>query len=353
MKTVVLPILWAASLYRVRISLRGPHTMWRWSFTVAIFLVALGSTAWTFPAKTAQALGPSTGSLVTHLATIGAGGAVSVYLLTLLHDRPRTRWVVTALSVPLVAAVVEYIAWVRSPVHDRDYPDIARANFTDALLAYSVAYYGYLLVVLLLTCGITLRLAARRSSLSQRGGLLFIALGTLLGSLCLMLFVNRAVARFEGRDALALAQFGDSMAPLALLSLAAGTILFLAGPHLETWLWSRRLSNSLEPLWLRLRELFPAVRLDGPAALDPRQRGERMMIEIHDALPHVRVDQLRHGDLYRDVASAIQKPTAVGIPAAELLPPAMTRTEDERMLMRLSRAYMEVERAQQSTTPSR
>lgn len=353
MKTVVLPILWAAALFRVRISLRGPHTMWRWSFTVAILLVALGATAWTFPTEIARVLGPSTGSLVNHLATIVAGGAVSVYLLTLLHDRPRTSWVVTALTVPLVAAVIEYIAWARSPVHDRDYPDIAEANFTDALLAYSVAYYGYLLIVLLLTSGITLRLATRRSSLSQRGGLLFIALGTLLGSVCLILFVNRSVARFEGTDALPLALFGDSIAPIALLALAAGTLLFLAGPHLETWLWSRRLSSSLEPLWLRLRDLFPAIRLDGAVALDPRQRGERMMIEIHDALPHVRVDRSGDGDLYRDVATAIRQPSGAGVPAADLLPLAITRAEDEKMLMRLARAYMEVEHAQQPATPSR
>lgn len=352
MAVLALVLLWAAATYRLVITVRDPPSLWRWSFTLAVCLVALGATAWTFPAAVGRVLGPSTASLVNHVATTAAGGLVSVYLLTLLTARPSRR-AIALCTVPAVATVaVQIVSWWAAPVHRVDYVDIALAPFTAAMLVYSISYYGYLTVVLSLTATLTARLSLRsQGDQSRRIGLIIISASTGVAGVALVLFIIRALIRYQGGDALAMALFGARLAPIALSGLGLATILFLVGPHVEAWLWSRRLASDLHPLWQRLRESHPEISLEPSSAQEPagtvREQSERMMIEIHDGLTRVVVAPAADPGVYSRIAGAIVGGGrgGSGRTAAELLPAGLTRQDDERVLRALAGAYREASSA--------
>lgn len=283
-------LLWIAALHRLVVSFRGPSTLWRWSFTIAVLALAAGSTFFTLSSQIDAALHvDNVGTLLTHLAVGISAGGVSIYLLTLRADRVRRSHVVAAVGLNIAALAVMGSAWAAAPFHRTEFPDISLAPLTSWSVTYFVTWYAYMTFVLALTttwCRSELSATAHQRR-SVRVGLRMIGTSTAVGALGVVLGMIRVVLHaINDNHFSVLSAVLNTLYMLGLIGIAIGTVFFMLGPRVEQWHHHRTLLHDLAPLAARVRQLYPAVGLDerDMARQAPSIRAQRLVIEISDGL---------------------------------------------------------------------
>lgn len=131
----------------------------------------------------------------------------------------------------------------------------------------------------------------------------------------------------------------DLLTLLAVAGYSASGITLLAVPRVLRHRRTRQLTKALEPLWLRILELHPAVSLPPESRL-LRSRAahlERMLIEVSDGLQLVRMADERDQPPLRAVARALAYPSTGGPGhAAERIGAVRSRREEEELLYALA-----------------
>ncbi|MGL5825062.1 MAG: hypothetical protein ACRCYU_09640 [Nocardioides sp.] len=333
--TAALLLAWIAALYRLWISLRGPHTLWRWSFTLALMCVATGLTALVYATEVNDVLGPNSSTLISHILTLIAGGLVAIYLLTLTRVQVDRRWTAGIGVCTTALVAVQVWTWREAPIHQQSYADLTPIPGTEW---YSLSYYLSLGVLLALTAYLCARFASRPAAgdHSRVVGLACIAIGTGAASLIVGMYAARTLMKMSaGTDIEQLRTAGDFLAPGALGAIAAGTLTFLVGPSIQRRRDDAQLLRDIMPLWQRLHREQPAP---------PRRHHrigphvDRAIIEIHDALRTLRVTP--GDDPFAAIVRALNGDNpAPTVDASDLLPITTTVLEDRAVIRQLARTY--------------
>lgn len=346
-------VCWAAAAYRVAVSIKGPPRLWRWAFSASLVSLALAATAKASAAGIDRHTGVSNlAILLDHVCAIVGGTSVRIYMVTLRHDQVPRRAVGRELALGGTVILAALVSWLEAPIHAREVPDLAILPPGPALLSFGCVFYLYLALTAAEVSRVSL-LQMRptpREDPTRRLGLGLTAVADALGAAVLLMWTARFAAHATaGLDFPVLATLGAFLVPFSLVGIALGAVMFLIGPVVHDRFRVRRLITELEPLWLRLRQMHPqlALRSSDQRLQDSTVRLERAMIEIQDALGVTRV-RMTGRDSYVDVAASILTPATVGPFAADVLPPATSRAEEESSLRRLARCYARA--AQSSTT---
>lgn len=340
-------LLWVAAIHRLAVSLRGPATLWRWSFTVAVVALAAGSTVFALGSNVDTALHVNNiGTLLIHITVGVSAGSVTVYLLTLRADRVRPAHIVTAVGLSTSALLIMSFAWAKAPFHSIEFSDIAFAPLTAWSTTYFATWYAYLTCVLAITtawCRSEL-LATAHQRKSVRIGLHTIGISTGLGALGFILGMVRVVAHVTTEDRLrALSVVLNNLYMMSLIGIAIGTVFFVVGPRVEQWRHHRRLLHDLAPLATRIRQLYPAVVLDekGMARQPATVRAQRLVIEISDGLRllPVRPDPTRPvSQVIADTLAAQDHPKT-GSTANDLLHRSPSQKSEHQVLFDIADLY--------------
>lgn len=143
-------LLWASAGYRIWVTVRSPHALWRTSFTVSTVTVAVAATLQQYRATIDAALHiPNVAGLLVHLVFAVGLAWVHIYLETLRHEHPDPRRVHGHLVVGALAAGVMTLTWAVSPIHVSEYEDLAAAPGHPALVVYHLVFYGYMIISLI------------------------------------------------------------------------------------------------------------------------------------------------------------------------------------------------------------
>lgn len=338
-------LIWVAALSRLVITvLDRTQSLYRWSFTVGVLGVAIGSLGFAYPEGVARLSAiPMLGTLIAHLGITVAAGAVAIYVLTLYADRPPYRWLIAIICFTTAVCLVQVITWSTAPIHDRFHEDLAAVPGT---AAYHTTHYAPLALYGAWLSGATLLLVRRSARVRDRSrtlGLLLVAVGSLTGAGGMLAYLLR-VGR--GRTTPTLDAAGDALIVFTAATIGVATVIFLIGPSIERRWDDRALQLELTPLWHALTTKFPQVRLPGP-----RVSVDRQVIEIHDALTLLTTAPETHPeDPLRAIAHAAQsaQPATTGIAASALLPSTTTHAEDTTVLTALAQAYRQEQQCTQS-----
>ncbi|MFY0409777.1 DUF6545 domain-containing protein [Solicola sp. PLA-1-18] len=340
--TVALAIAWLGAAYRLKVSLAGPHALWRWSFTAALVCLAAGLTVRQFPGPIDDALGFNTSTLLTHLLVLASGGGVAIYLLTLTRHEPERRWINGIIVTTAALMLINVAVWAASPIHTRNYPEIGDVPGTEA---YNLALNVPLNILLLATAFQCARFVVKPHAPdpSRTAGLALIAASSLLGAVVLTFnIVNSLQQWLLDERSEAARDVGNALLPIVLSGIGAGTVIFLAGPEVLSRIENRRLLHQIKPLSDRLGADYPTVSLTPSRRQSTGYRLERAMIEIHDGLSLLRVTP--GSDPYQAIADALNyrgRRLETGVRASTLLPAATTPDEDRQIIRDVARAYRE------------
>lgn len=340
-------LLWVAAIHRLVVSLRGPATLWRWSFTVAVLALAAGSTALALGSTVDTALHVNNiGTLLIHITVGISAGSVTVYLLTLRADRVRSAHITAAVGLSVVALLVMGIAWAKAPFHSAEYPDLAFAPLSGWSVTYFATWYAYLTCVLAITtawCRSELQATAHQRR-SVRVGLSTIGISTGIGAFGFILGMTRVVvhASTEGHLS-AVSVVSNTLYTISLTGIAIGTVFFVIGPHVERWRHHRTLLRDLAPLAARIRQLYPAIVLDEKdmARQPATVRAQRLVIEISDGLRllPVRPDPTRSASqVIADTLAARDHPKT-GSTANDLLHHSPSQKTEHQVLVDIAACY--------------
>ena len=339
-------LLWAAASYRVWVTIRSPHALWRTSFTVSTVSVAVAMTLQLSRAPLDAALHiPNVTGLLVHLVFAVGLAWVHVYLETLRREHPDPGRVRHHLLVGTAVATAMVATWVLSPLHGREYASLADAPRHLALVGYHLAFYGYMITSL---AGIARFCAQevrprRPRALTRRVSLVLIGVACASAVPVMVLYALSAVVpAATANSGQEYGRLGDALVPWPLMVLSVGILALWAMPWCAEVVAAERRWRTLRPLWAHLIARHPEVHLPlrSPARpLGRRQlRERRVIIEINDALRHETV-QAHPGSGADALGVALACQTRGSTQAREVLDPTVDETDALEQLLQLAQAY--------------
>lgn len=330
------------------LTLRGRPRVWWWSFTFSLLGIVVGSALLVDEAGVNEVLGvANVAYLLSNLSFVAAGGASTIYVHTLSRERPSaTVMALHATAAALVGTVIT-VGWLLAPIHETSYPRFRQVPPNPQALAYDGIFHLYFMLVLANAAVCNFRLARRtgHNDPARWIGLLLIGGGSALDIAAHLLYLARLALQPQiGAPALKAATVADGITLVAVLGIAAGAVAILAVPSLLALLRAWYLTNRLRPLWLRTREMHPAVALPRPRLVrhSPALQAERMITEIIDGLRLLAVpDGTGVADPYDAVVEALRcSPARGGRTASSRLPTPASRLEEEEQVLDLARRYV-------------
>ena len=341
-----LALLWASAGYRIWVTTRSPHALWRTSFTVATVTVALAATLQLYRASIDDTLHtPNLGGLLVHLVFAIGLAWVHVYLETLRHEHPDPTRVRGHLIVGAVAGAVMVLTWVLSPLHVAEYPTLTATPGHPALAVYHLVFYGYMTLSLVCIARFCTREARPRghAALTRRVSLALIGLACVFSVPVMVLYALSAVLpAVMTRPTDGYGRFGDAIFPWPLMVLSLGILTLWTMPWCVDFAGVERRWRILRPLWADLVARHPQVHLSLHAPGRPlgrrRLRERRVIIEINDALRHETVEAAPAAGPAA-LGAALAGQTSGATPARDVLTPTVDETEALEQLLRLARAY--------------
>lgn len=342
----MLAICGLAIAFRVK-SLTGRPAAWWWTLTASLAFIMAGATIlWAAPIIEELIGQPNIAILVSNIFFILAGGATQMYQHYLRREVPSRRWMSVHAVTAAAMVLVVVSAWAHAPIHDIFTPT---PPFHPEALIYEGAFQVYMGVVGVNVALCTARLQRQTPSVDpgRKLGLTLVCAGAIIDVTAQGLLLYALGLRALQSTAAPLARHVAEIVLLAaILSIALGTIVFLLAPTILANLHARRLIAALTPLWIRVRELQPAVALSS-TPMRPSLHVERMIIEVMDGLDRILVPpHVPTLDPYRAAASTLLSPPAQhGDAITHLLPDLATRRDEEVVLMQLTRTYLETRKA--------
>lgn len=352
MAAVVLVVLWLAAAYRLWVSVTQPTTLWRTSFTIAVWSVSAALTIHEAASEIDAGLGvPNLAGLAARVTMLVGLGFLLVYHEYLRRADVPTQRLAGHLALATVVIAVEIVAWAIAPLHDRQSQDLLEYAAAPSVVLYCVAFWVYLASVLAFasrTCLAGGR-TFRRTDPARSASLLLIGVGELLGIPVLLLWTASIVVRHQGGDADALNRLGDLLLPWPVLLYALGVLSVLTVPYALALMGRWREWRTLRPLWADLVRRYPEVHLDLKVTGGPlgrlQLRVERAVIETRDALRVAPVEARSAEEpvAVEAVARALRRPTdGSRTCAADVLSRPETRQADMEQLLELAGAYERV-----------
>lgn len=329
-----------------------PSVSW-WSFSLTFVGIVAGSAFLTNEEAVNTTLGVANLSyLLSNLWFSFAAASVNVFVHTLRRAKPSTRHMVGHGIVGVVLMAVMLVSWLTAPLHGRNYPTFRQVPVTAQAIGYDVTFHVYLALTLanVAVCGyqIARAPAARRDPGRLIGGIL-ISIGGAVDVVAHILYLIRlALQPAIGAPALRVAAAADALTPVCLLFVGIGSVIFLLVPRLEHRRQSRYLQRELQPLWQRLRQLYPGIALPGPVSRSPGQQAERMLLEIADGWRQLPVPTAATGiatstsaESFKRVVDALidQHSSGMELTAARVLPRAQSRQDEERIAVQIAHEY--------------
>lgn len=339
-------LLWAAAGYRIWVTARSPHALWRTSFTVSTVTVAVAATLQQFRATIDAALHiPNIAGLLVHLVFALGLACVHIYLETLRHEHPDPGRVHGHLVVGALAAGVMTVTWVVSPIHVSEYENLAAAPAHPALVVYHLVFYGYMIVSLISIARFCAHEARprRHAALTRRFSLALIGVACVSSVPVMVLYALGAVLpAATTHPGEVYGRLGDAIFPWPLMVLSLGILALWTMPWCADFAVAERRWRTLRPLWKHLVARHPEVHLSLHAPVRPlgrRQlRERRAIIEINDALRHETVEaHPGSGPVALGAALARQNPGTTQ--ARDVLAPTADETDALDQLLRIARAY--------------
>lgn len=365
LEVLTLAALWCAGIYRLVITLGQQWALWRASFTTAMLLLPLATTAHFFRSEFSSLLGaPNSGGLIARICFVAAAASVAIYVDTLTQETPRPRRVVQHLATGGVTILTIVVTWLIAPIHGRELTGLSPYSTHPAVAAHNLTFYSYLGIVLVVVVAFCVRetRASWRTALPKTASLTLIGLGCGLGLPVLATFAAAtAVTALAGRelvDMQRLVLLAAVAAPWSLGLLAAGVLSLLVLPGLTDYYAALRRWRQLRPLWEDLVKRHPQVRLRTAGwhislrALQVRE--QRAIIEMHDALQRTVVSSIR-GEGVQGLAHSLvsidpaDSAPAGGCLASEVLTPAHNHQGDLDQMLALAQALTNTRRNIQFT----
>lgn len=335
--TFALALVWATALVRLWRSItRGPY-LWSWALTVVLWSVAVGMTAFVYRDFFEELVGPGGYHLAYHLASIVSSGGCLVYMKTLQERPPRLRDLVVPVTLPVLVAVQQVLAWglMAEEVREAAIPPLVAEA-----VAYVIPYWLFVVWVGILVAIQASRLMdgpeGRDPSRSVGMALVAAACLTVAGAMT-MRALHLALRAWVDIDVSQLLRVSDIFFPLSGLTFALGVLVWLLGPAMLEIARSIQVSWHLRPLWRQLaRTEQLAPRAEDAPVWRVRYRCEQMVIEVLDGLRALRV-RPGGGCPYRRVAEAVLEGGHVdGVAATELLPIEDADVDDREVLVKVA-----------------
>ena len=242
------------------------------------------------------------------------------------------------------------VIWLLAPVHDHAYSSFRAVPLSWQLVAYAVLFQIYMIG----SQGYAIATASKllRSPQNHDPGLRDPAIriavvlnlpGAAFAILGQVLYLIRLLAQTPtSATATGFVAAADLSILGSMALYAAAGLIALIGPRVAAEFRNRRLVASLDPLWRRLRTLYPTIALsDNLLSTRPDLRAGRMLIEIGDGLALLRVPCDGDNPI-ESVASALGEPTPVSTSdaAAQALPTPTTTREEAQLFLAVSNAYL-------------
>lgn len=336
-------------------SIRQRPAIWWWAFTLTFLGIIGGAAMLANQPAINTALGISNVAyLLSNLSFTLAAGAVNVYVYCLRTPMryPATRWIVGHGVAAATVGLVVLSGWLAAPVHTFSYPNFRLAPATPASIGYDMCFHVYLAATLANVACCAAGLARGHAAARDPGrkiGAILIAAGAVLDVTAHVLYLIRNLTGLATRpDPLQLGTVADVLTLGCLISIGVGSATFVLVPRLQTHRRARHLSTHLDPLWQRLRHLYPTIALPG----DSRHRrwspaiAERKLIEIADGwrllpVPPARDTGPVDASHARVVQALIQPPPDWDDRdhAAHVLPGAATRQDEEDTALAIAHEY--------------
>lgn len=242
------------------------------------------------------------------------------------------------------------VIWLLAPVHDYAYSSFRAVPLSWQLVAYAVLFQIYMIGSQVYAIATASKLlsspqnhdpglrdpAVRIAVVLNLPAAAFAILGQVLYLIRLLFQTPTSMA------ATGLVAAADLFILGSMALYAAAGLIALAGPRVAAEFRNRRLVASLDPLWRRLRTLYPNIALaEEHLSHRPALRAGRMLIEIGDGLALLRVAG-DHPDPVEVVAHALVEPESAprGGSAAQALPTPATTREEAQLFLAVSAAYV-------------
>ena len=259
--------------------------------------------------------------------------------------QPR-RWVLAARAASGGAVAVTVTGlWSAAPIHGRYYPDALQIPLDPFFIAANIVFLSYLSLTMLEVIR-AVRVAVHRPPAGGRGArisLFAAGAGGVAGlfsaaSWIVSLALSKSEGSFDHSPAVIAAQ---TLEVVAMLFFSASAVSAIMSIKMLPLLRSLRLIVVLNPLWQRMRQLYPAVALPASRLTTrPALRAHRMRIEIADALRLVLVPaEIGTDSPIHAVARVLKNPLSEGRTAAAVLPEPTSRAAEDELLLALARAY--------------
>lgn len=336
-------------------SIRQRPGIWWWAFTLTFLGIISGAAMLTNqPAINSALQIPNVAYLLSNLGFTLAAGAVNVYVhcLRTPHRQPASGWIIGHGGVAAGIAVAILLGWLAAPIHTITYPNFRLAPATPASIAYDIGFHVYLGTTLanVAVCAVGLARGhgAARDPGRKIGGIL-IAAGAAIDVVAHGLYLARNIIQLSaGGHALHIGTVADILTLCSLISIGTGSITFVLVPRLQSHRRARHLSTHLDPLWQRLRHLYPTIALPGNS---PHHRwspaaAERKLIEIADGwrllpIPPAHDTNPADAPQARVVDALIQPPADQDDRdhAVSVLPTAATRQDEENTALTVAHDY--------------
>jgi hypothetical protein len=253
-----------------------------------------------------------------------------------------------ASQVGLAVAVagVNLVAWIVAPVHSFSDTTFAQAPVTTAVIGYAMVFHLYFAATFanIAVAAHTVAQSGNHDPGRALGGKTIMA-SAILGVPTHVLYISQDTAQLAGYPATGWATIAGVCTLVCMVGIGAGSIIFLAVPRLDQYRRARQLCRELTPLWLRVRQLYPDVALPATQHLNRSRalHAERMLIELGDAWRLLHICPAQHARTPPEqVADQLIHPAAgqnAGMSAAQLLPTAHSRGDEETTAVAVARAY--------------
>ncbi|MGT2462976.1 DUF6545 domain-containing protein [Sinomonas atrocyanea] len=307
-----------SALVRIWLTARNP-TAWRVALTAAIAFLAAAIDV-NADIRVVDALTTANFShLAVHVLMSASAGSVMIYVALLNTDRLSQWQLIVYGGGTVLVCVALTLGWMEAklPVHTVD--DLAPWAREPMFAMHEGVFYGWLIACLSLTAVFCFRNA--RSSdgdITRLIGLSLIGTGCASGAVLFAGFMySNLVTFFAGVYPHEINDTVTLLSPFALLILTGGLLTMVVVPRLEPDLRAIRRLRRLRSLHEYLVGRHPEVHL-ARRGWGLRQREQRAVIEIHDALTRLRIHPRTGGDV-TSVARSLLCPVDHGIPAADLI----------------------------------
>lgn len=339
-----------AVLFKI-LTRRGRHQVW-WTCGTTAPATSIGAGAILGNEHQVGELlqAPNIAVLLAGLCSVIGCACCIVFWYAVRTEKPEPAVMRRQAGVAVLVGLGMIVIWLLAPVHTHAYSSFRAVPLSWQLVAYAILFQIYFIssqIYAIVTVYHLLRSpqdhdpglrdpAIRVAVVLNLPGATFAILGQALYLVRLLFQPSTPATATDLVVAADLFTLG-SMALYALAGLTA-----LAGPQFAAKVRNRRLVTALDPLWRRLRTLYPTIALpDDHLSTRPDLRAGRMLIEIGDGLALLRVAR-DYRNPVDAVAHALVESEPISDPesAARALPTPATTREEAQLFLAVSNAYV-------------